>query len=92
MTAAMTRLSSKGQVVIPKELRDELNWRPGDELIVVTTESGILLRSARREAGGLRLEDLRGFIGYEGPPISTEELCRPVDYGADDEGPEQDLR
>ncbi|HRO61107.1 MAG TPA: AbrB/MazE/SpoVT family DNA-binding domain-containing protein [Burkholderiaceae bacterium] len=90
--AAMTRLSSKGQVVIPKEFRDAMDWRPGDELIVTTTESGILLRSARREAGGLRLEDLRGFIGYKGPSISTEELCRPVDYGAHDEEPEQGLR
>jgi AbrB family looped-hinge helix DNA binding protein len=82
MTIAIITLSSKGQVVIPKEIRDELHWEAGLELTIETTESGVLLKS--RAAGKkLRLEDLRGFLKYGGPPISTEELCKPVDYRAD---------
>lgn len=36
----MTRVTSKGQVTIPKEVRDELGIRPGDEIEFVQTENG----------------------------------------------------
>ena len=35
---AHTKMSSKGQVVIPIELRKELGWRVGAQLEVVATE------------------------------------------------------
>ena len=78
MSFATITLSSKGQVVIPKEIRDELHWESGQELTIETTESGVLLKS-RPTIKKLRLEDLRGFLKYDGPPISTEELCKPVE-------------
>jgi AbrB family looped-hinge helix DNA binding protein len=34
MTPATTRLSSKGQVVIPARVRRALGWRPGEKLSV----------------------------------------------------------
>ena len=43
-----TRLSTKGQVIIPKDVRDSRDWRPGMELLVEETEEGILLRPAGR--------------------------------------------
>lgn len=82
MSVATVTLSSKGQLVIPKEIRDELHWEPGMELTIGTTESGVLLKS-KLVGKELRLEDLRGFLKYDGPPISTEELCKPADYSAD---------
>jgi len=39
-----TRLSSKGQVIIPKSLRVSHHWEAGLELVVVDTEEGILLK------------------------------------------------
>lgn len=91
MSIATITLSSKGQVVIPKEIRDELHWEPGHELTIETTKSGVLLKS-RPTGKKLRLEDLRGFLKYDGPPISTEELCKPVDYSADWEESEKRSR
>ncbi len=41
-----TRLSSKGQVILPKPIRDRRNWGPGARLIVEETEAGVLLRAA----------------------------------------------
>ena len=32
---------------------------------------------------GRRLEDLIGMLKHDGPALSTEELCAPVDYSAD---------
>jgi hypothetical protein len=32
---------------------------------------------------GRNLADLIGMLRHDGPPISTEELCEPVDYSAD---------
>ena len=41
--AATTTLSSKGQVVIPKELREKFGWASGGHAIVTVTEDGLLI-------------------------------------------------
>ena len=51
---ATTRLSSKGQVVIPARLRRALGWRPGEQLTVEVPAAGartlVLSRRASDEA------------------------------------------
>ncbi len=39
-----TKLSSKGQVIIPKPLRTAHHWETGQELVVVDVGDGILLK------------------------------------------------
>jgi AbrB family looped-hinge helix DNA binding protein len=82
MSTATFTLSSKGQVVIPKEIRDELHWETGTELELISTPTGLTLRT-KTPSGKLNLADLRGILKYDGPPISTEELCKPVDFYPD---------
>jgi AbrB family looped-hinge helix DNA binding protein len=41
-----TRLSTKGQIVLPKAVRASRAWRPGTEFIVEETGDGVLLRPA----------------------------------------------
>ncbi len=41
-----TKLSSKGQVVIPGSLRKSHHWESGQELVVIDVGDGILLKSA----------------------------------------------
>lgn len=41
-----TKLSSKGQVVIPGPLRKSHHWEAGQELIVIDVGDGVLLKSA----------------------------------------------
>lgn len=48
---ATTRVTRKGQVTIPKALREEYDLEPGDELRWVDTEDGITIRKATRSAG-----------------------------------------
>lgn len=44
------RVGAKGQVVIPKSLRDQLNLHPGDEVVFELTDGQIVLRASRLPA------------------------------------------
>lgn len=67
-----TRLSTKGQIIIPKPLRDALRWRPGQELEVIETQEGLLLR-AKAPFKPARLEDVAGMLG-KAPRFTDEEI------------------
>ncbi|MDD4906567.1 MAG: AbrB/MazE/SpoVT family DNA-binding domain-containing protein [Methylobacter tundripaludum] len=88
MSVATIKLSSKGQIVIPKEIRDELHWQPGTQLTLVSSLSGVTLKTAPKKTGS-NLGNLIGMLRHDGPPIPVEALCRPVDYSADWEESEQ---
>ncbi|HEX9742278.1 MAG TPA: AbrB/MazE/SpoVT family DNA-binding domain-containing protein [Nitrospiraceae bacterium] len=42
---ATTRMSSKGQVVIPEEIRKKLGLKPGDQFVVVGGKDALVLKS-----------------------------------------------
>ena len=44
-TLATTRMSSKGQVVIPEAIREELGLEPGAQFVVVGQRDSIILKS-----------------------------------------------
>lgn len=53
-----TRITRKGQVTIPKALRDAYALEEGDELVWIETEDGIEVRKATSSAGrGLLVDD-----------------------------------
>ena len=54
----VTRVSDKGQVVIPKEIRDRLQLIPGTKLIVVATEDAVVLQKIETVAGKMRMRDI----------------------------------
>lgn len=41
-----TVVSTKGQVILPKTIRERRGWPPGTRLVVEETEDGVLLRAA----------------------------------------------
>ncbi len=82
MSFTIITLSSKGQVVIPKEIRDELHWEAGTQLTLVANASGVTLKVAPKKTGR-NLAELIGMLRHNGPQLPTEELCAPVDYSAD---------
>ena len=43
-----TRLSTKGQIILPKTIRTSRAWVPGTEFTVEETGDGVLLRPAGR--------------------------------------------
>lgn len=54
----VTKVSDKGQVVIPKEIRDKLGFVEGAKLIVVATEDAVVLQRVEILAGKVRIKDL----------------------------------
>ncbi len=44
-SVATTRLSSKGQVVIPEEVRNRLGLKTGDQFVVVGEDDAVILKS-----------------------------------------------
>ena len=76
-----TRLSSKGQVIIPKAVRESRGWEPGTELIVEEHPDGVLLRSTHLFAP-TRIEDIAGCLKREGAPKSLQEMDEAVEAEA----------
>lgn len=80
--AARTSLSAKGQVVIPKGVRDALGYKPGQAFDVVKTDGGILLRPLARKSGrttGQIVAEIRALYQHEGPPVTIAEMNTAVD-------------
>ncbi len=46
MTACSSKLSSKAQTVVPKQIRERLDLRPGDTLRYRITEAGVVIEKA----------------------------------------------
>src|SRR3990167_11451395 len=46
---ATTKLSSKGQIVIPEEIRDKLGLHSGDKFIVIAEKDVIIFKIIRRK-------------------------------------------
>jgi len=54
------RVTAKGQITIPQELRERFDLAPGAEVEVIPTDDGALVRRARVGGSGPRLvEQLR---------------------------------
>jgi AbrB family looped-hinge helix DNA binding protein len=78
---AATRLTSKGQVVIPKPVRERLGWR-----------SGVRLRVETRPAGGVTLspaaddDPIEAAFGLlaEGDPLAALEAEHRAEVEADE--------
>jgi AbrB family looped-hinge helix DNA binding protein len=71
-----TKLSAKGQIVIPKDVRERLGWPQGSALELVETSEGVLLRLPRKRGRSAdeALARIRKAIRYDGPPIPIERL------------------
>ena len=73
--AHKTRLSTKGQIVVPKDIRERRNWAPGDELVIEETDEGVLLKRVAPLVAPTRIEDVYGCLHRPGMrPLSIKEM------------------
>jgi AbrB family looped-hinge helix DNA binding protein len=71
--ATTTRLSTKGQVILPAALRQRKGWSAGTVLVVEDTREGVLLRPVPAFER-TRPEDVFGCLPYAGPPVSLADM------------------
>ena len=75
-----TKLSSKGQVILPKHIRTARKWQPGVEFSVEDTPNGVLLWPLK-SFKPTRLEDVIGCAAYTGPAKTIEEMDEAIAVG-----------
>lgn len=71
----MSTVTSKGQITLPKEIRDHLHVSAGDRIDFVVGEDGeVVVRPARS-----RLQELRGMLRRPGRrAVSIESMNRAI--------------
>ena len=80
-----TRLLSDGRITVPKALRDAYGWRPRQELVIVDTGGGLLLKTAR-PFPETTLEQVTGSLEFDGPPKTLEEMEQAIKAGIASQG------
>lgn len=71
-------MTSKGQITVPKEVRDYLGVGPGDRLDFQIRDGGAVLV----ESETVDLRNLRGALKRRGPRVSLAEMERAIRRGA----------
>jgi antitoxin PrlF len=69
--ANMTRMTTKGQVTIPKRLRDHLGLKPGSDIDFELADDGRVFLKTHEEAPESRFARLRGSAKLG---MTTDEL------------------
>ncbi|SFP92948.1 AbrB/MazE/SpoVT family DNA-binding domain-containing protein [Sphingomonas rubra] len=72
-------MSSKGQIVIPKDVRDALGLKPGGRLSLERLGNRIVLQAPQPPRERISYEEFRRRVPkYEGPPVAVEDMT--VDF------------
>jgi AbrB family looped-hinge helix DNA binding protein len=69
-----TKVSTKGQVILPKVICERWQWDAGTRLVVEETAEGILLRPVSIFARTIPKE-VFGSLPFAGRPKTIEEMC-----------------
>ncbi|WP_417913315.1 AbrB/MazE/SpoVT family DNA-binding domain-containing protein [Candidatus Electronema sp. TJ] len=81
MQTQAAKLSSKGNIAIPKEIIARHRWKIGQELELIDTEEGILLKAAPAFKP-TKLDEVAGMLQRTGKTVSLEEMEEAVRKGA----------
>lgn len=68
---ASSKVTSKGQITFPYNIRREMQINTGDTLLFEVVEGGVMVRKPKD------LMDYLGFLGKAGLPDNEEELLTP---------------
>ncbi|NKL01886.1 AbrB family transcriptional regulator [Rhizobium leguminosarum bv. viciae] len=83
----ITTVSTKGQIILPKTIRQRREWEAGTRLIVEETPEGVLLKRLPAFAP-TRPDDVFGMLPFGGEPKTLEEMEAGMLAKARRDGPE----
>ncbi|MGO8024519.1 AbrB/MazE/SpoVT family DNA-binding domain-containing protein [Rhizobium leguminosarum] len=66
-------VSTKGQIILPKTIRQRRKWEAGTRLIVEETAEGVLLRQAPAFSQ-TKPDDVFGMLPFNGEPKTLEDM------------------
>ena len=75
-----TKLSSKGQVIIPKPIREAHQWTAGQDLVVIEMGDGILLKP-KTPFTVTTLDDVASCLNYKGEAKTLDDMQQAIKQG-----------
>ena len=76
-------MSSKGQIVIPKDVRDALGLKPGERLMLERVGQRIIIETPQPAREKISYEEFRRRMPvYTGPPVAIEDMTVDWEYMA----------
>lgn len=75
------KISSKGQFILPKAIRDRHHWEAGTEFVIIDRGSELIIKPTRIFPP-TELESVDAPSPYRGKPLSLEEMDQAVDAEA----------
>jgi AbrB family looped-hinge helix DNA binding protein len=79
-----TRVSNLGEVEIPQAMREAYGWEAGQELILIDTGDGILLKP-KKPFAKTTLNDVAGCLKYQGEPKTIENMDDAIRQGIEEQ-------
>jgi len=76
----ITKLSSKGQIIIPKPLRTSHHWEAGQEFVVEDFGDGILLKP-KTPFEETNIKDVASCLKFKGKVKSLEDMEAAISKG-----------
>ncbi len=70
---ATATLTSKGQITLPKSVRERLGVEAGDRIEFIESEHGFVVRPATRD-----IRTLKGMVPKPKKPVSIAEMNRAI--------------
>jgi antitoxin PrlF len=67
-------LTSKGQVTLPKSVRERLGVETGDRLEFIESEQGFLVVAATRD-----IRSLKGIVGRPKKPVTIDDMNKAIE-------------
>lgn len=71
MTAIIRRMDPLGRVVIPKSMREQLDWSEGDPIEVIGSDEGIYIRKQQELPLSERVRRLQKEAVQEGASVEV---------------------
>lgn len=63
-----SKIGARGQITIPKKIRETLQIQPGDTVCYLVEQDGVRIK----KMGSIK--DIKAMVQYDGPPVSINDM------------------